>query len=488
MLRFSVRDTGIGIPADRMDRLFQSFSQVDASTARRFGGSGLGLAISKRLSELMGGRVWAESKEGVGSTFHFTIAAEKTASPEPGTVPRGVQPNLDGKQLLIVDDNAANREILVRQAESWGLRARATASPAEALAWIRRGERFDIAILDMQMPEMDGFTLAQEIRRDCSETELPLVLLTSLGRLQELRAGGMFSACLSKPARASHLYEAIVEGLLAKPAEAVAPQLIAKPGGPASEIAPLRILLVEDNPVNQSVALLLLEKLGYQADVAGNGLEALAALADDPYDVVLMDVQMPEMDGLEAARRINADWAADRRPRIVAMTANAFASDRAECLAAGMDDYISKPIRVDALAAALERCEPLGGSRQRAPASPASTLDRVAVDQLEAITGGDTDIMRELIDVFLKDSPKQLSALREAVENGDAETARRCAHTLKSTAATFGADELAKLCEQLETTTSADRLADVAPLVTAADTEFAQVSLELEQIRTGRVT
>jgi PAS domain S-box-containing protein len=477
MLRFSVRDTGIGIPADRMDRLFQSFSQVDASTARRFGGSGLGLAISKRLTELMGGRIWAESEEGVGSTFHVTITAEEAASPDTRRVPRGVQSSLDGKRVLIVDDNASNREILVRQAESWGLRAHATELPSEALVWIRRGEEFDVAILDMQMPEMDGVTLAQEIRRHRDETQLPLVLLTSLGRLQESRATGTFSACLSKPARASHLYEAILASVSHHPAGVSALDEPTEPGA-ARQASPLRILVVEDNAVNQTLALLLLKKIGHQADVAGNGVEALAALGRRDYDVILMDVQMPEMDGLEATRRINAEWPADRRPRIVAMTANALASDRDECLAAGMDDYVAKPIRLEELTAALTRCVPLGNGA--APAERA--IDASALERLEATAAGDTDFMRELIAMFLGDSPRQLSALREAVEQGDAVTAHRCAHTLKSTAATFGATELSSLCQQLEADAKAGHLEGAASRVAAAEAEFTRVAGELEAL------
>jgi PAS domain S-box-containing protein len=482
-LQFTVRDSGIGIPADRMDRLFLSFSQVDASTARRFGGSGLGLAISKRLTELMGGRIWAESLEGVGSTFHFTVAAPEAASPGGRQAPRGAQPDLAGKRVLIVDDNVTNRDILVRQAESWGLQAAATDLPSQALVWIRQGEPYDVAVLDMQMPEMDGFALASEIRRHRDERELPLVLLTSLGRLQESRSTGMFAACLSKPARASHTYEAIVTALSGEPAADGAPDAHTEPTAAAGEVSPLRVLLVEDNTVNQTLALLLLKKIGYHADVAGNGIEALAALAERTYDVVLMDVQMPEMDGLEATRRINAQWPADRRPRVIAMTANALASDRDECLAAGMDDYVAKPIRLDDLTAALSRCIPLGGISEDVSRAPA--IDSTAIDQLQAMAAGDPSFLSELIDVFLSDSPRQLSALREAVEQGDAETAHRCAHTLKSTSATFGAAGLSSLCQQLEADAKAGLLDGAPSLVAAAEDEFARVRDELGAKRNG---
>ena len=459
-LQFSVHDTGIGIPADRMDRLFQSFRQVDASTARKYGGSGLGLAISKRLSELMGGEVWVESEEGVGSTFHFTITANESPVPRSRSAPH----LLDGRRVLIVDDNASNREILTRQTESWGLLPRATGLPSEALAWIRDGATFDIGILDMQMPEMNGDVLAQEIRRLRTAVELPLVLLTSLGQLQESRASGAYAACLSKPARASHLHDAIAAVLIHESPDVAGDA--AKPQAAARETTALRILLVEDNPVNQSVALLLLQKLGRHADVAGNGLEALAALRDTSYDVVLMDVQMPEMDGLEASRRINAEWPAERRPRIVAMTANALASDREECMTAGMDDYVAKPIRVEALEAALARCGPLGEESQ----------------PVDLIAGEDPDFMRELVGVFLDDSPRQLAALREAVEHGDAATAKRCAHTLKSTSGIFGATRLVELCEQLENAVDTARPVQLAALLTAAEDEYSRLSTQLERV------
>jgi PAS domain S-box-containing protein len=359
-LQFSVRDTGIGIPPERIDRLFQSFSQVDASTTRRYGGTGLGLAISRRLSELMGGRMWVESEVGEGSTFHFTIRAEAAPVPTPVYL-QGAQPDLRGKRVLIVDDNETNRRILMLQTQAWGMVPRETASPEEALGWVRRGDALDVAILDMQMPEMDGLMLAAEIRKERDAGELPLVMLTSLGR-QEVGMGEVkWAAFLTKPVKASQLYDALV-GIFAT---AVREEPDAKrPVGSQFDAEmgkrqPLRILLAEDNAVNQKLALRLLERMGYRADLAANGLEALEALQRQRYDVVLMDVQMPEMDGLEATRRIRGEIAEGVQPQIVAMTANAMKEDREICLAAGMDDYISKPIRVEDLVGALGRCRPL---------------------------------------------------------------------------------------------------------------------------------
>jgi GAF domain-containing protein/CheY-like chemotaxis protein len=353
-LTFSVRDTGIGLSAELMNRLFQSFSQADSSTTRKYGGTGLGLAISKRLSELMGGHMWAESEgPGKGSTFFFNIqvpTAELPAARQRDFV--GVQPSLQGKRMLVVDDNATNRRVLTLQAGKWGMTSRATGSPSEALSWLEAGDAFDLAILDMHMPEMDGIALAREIRDQ--RIALPLVLFSSLGRREAGDDEHLFSAYLAKPVRQSHLFDALV-GLLAHD---TAPRTAAIPGKPQldpdqAQRHPLRILLAEDNVVNQKLALRLLQQMGYRADLASNGIEAIESVQRQTYDVILMDVQMPEMDGLEASRQINARWQPNDRPRIIAMTANAMQGDRDMCIAAGMDDYLTKPIRVERLVKAL---------------------------------------------------------------------------------------------------------------------------------------
>jgi signal transduction histidine kinase/DNA-binding response OmpR family regulator len=349
-LHFVVRDTGIGLTDAGLSKLFQKFSQADSSTTRKYGGTGLGLAISKLLAELMGGTMSAESAgPGQGSTFRFSIHAPAAALPQGSKRDFiGEQPALKGKRILVVDDNATNRRILALQTAKWGLVAQDTAHPEEALRMLQAG-RFDLAILDMHMPDMDGATLAARIREDGHA--LPLVLFSSLGRKEV--GDSAFAATLAKPLRQSALFDTLVS-LLAnhaspKEVEAAKPRLDA---GLASR-HPLRILLAEDNVVNQKLALRLLQQMGYRADVAGNGIEAIECVERQPYDVVLMDVQMPEMDGLEASRRINARWPNSGRPRIVAMTANAMQGDREACLAAGMDDYVTKPIRVEALVQAL---------------------------------------------------------------------------------------------------------------------------------------
>lgn len=368
-LHFVVRDTGIGIPPERVERLFQSFSQVDASTTRRFGGTGLGLAISRRLTELMGGKIWVESPVasspgvgGVGSAFHFTIQADVASAAAARAYQRGFQPRLAGKRALIVDDNATNRRILSLQTQAWGMAAHQTGSPGEALDWLRRGDPFDVAFLDLQMPDMDGVALAAEIRRLRSPSALPLVMLSSLGKREAQAEGGEWAAFLLKPIKASQLYD-VLAGLFGAEAQEAPTGQADKPRfeSDMGQRHPLRILLAEDNPVNQKLALRLLERMGYRADLAANGLEVLQALRRQPYDLVLMDIQMPEMDGLEASRTIGNEWPAGLRPRIVAMTANVMPEDRQECLAAGMDDFIAKPIRVDELVAALARSRPRPG-------------------------------------------------------------------------------------------------------------------------------
>jgi signal transduction histidine kinase/CheY-like chemotaxis protein/predicted hydrocarbon binding protein len=354
-LLFSIRDTGIGIPQDRRDRLFQSFSQVDSSTTRKYGGTGLGLVISQRLSELMGGAMWVESVEGTGSTFYFTIQAQATTLPR--TDKPAVAPELTGQRVLIVDDNETNRRILILQTQSWGMSPTAFANPLEALAALKRGEPYDLAILDMHMPEMDGITLSKEIRQ--TGNPLPLIMLTSLG-WRDPGETLHFSAFLTKPVKQSGLYNAIVGALSLPNAELKRQPATETPFD--AQLAgryPLRILLAEDNVVNQKLAIRILERMGYRVDIAANGLEVLAALDRQGYDLILMDVQMPEMDGLEATRLIRQKLPATRQPHIVAMTANAMQGDRETCLAAGMDDYVSKPVQIKELQAALA----LAGSR-----------------------------------------------------------------------------------------------------------------------------
>jgi len=359
-LVFSVRDTGIGIEQDRASTLFQPFSQADSSTTRKYGGTGLGLAISRRLVEMMDGSIWVESDgiPGKGSIFYFTIRAEpakvpsRMAQQEAGDF----QAILQGKRLLIVDDNATNRRILRLQTLKWGMDPRETGSPKQALRWLKAGEPFDLAILDMHMPEMDGIELAKGIRKLPNGKSLPLAMLSSLGWQESIVEEVDFVARLHKPLKPSQLFDAMVGIFSTSVAREKVQPSAEKPhfDPEMGKRHPLRILLAEDNLVNQKVALRILEQSGYRADVAANGQEVLQSIERQPYDVILMDIQMPEMDGLEATRQILTRWSKKKdRPHIIAMTANAMQSDREICLQAGMDDYVAKPIRVPELMEAL---------------------------------------------------------------------------------------------------------------------------------------
>ena len=493
-VHFAVRDTGIGIPKDRFDRLFKVFSQVDVSTTRRYGGTGLGLAISKRLSELMGGRIWAESEPGKGSTFHFTIVADEVEAFERAAAD-GEQPELAGKRVLIVDDNASNRLLLKLQTERWGMRARDTNSPAVALEWIVQGDPFDVALLDYQMPEMDGIALAREIRAVRGAHAPVLILLSSTGQsLASAHADAGFAAGLSKPLRLSHLRDRLLEtiGDQRDTSAGAVPPVARDVGSPV----PLRILLAEDNAINQKVALRLLERLGYGADVVGDGRQALARLDHAAYDVILMDVQMPEMDGLEASRAICARWPASERPRIIAMTAEAMQGDRDKCLAAGMDDYIVKPVTLDRLAAALAKCRPLAAATapEAAAAPPVekqrftagSALDRDVLDQLREDLGG-TAALREVIRSFLDQTPSVLSALRDAAARADVPSIRRAAHMIKGTSSILGARELSEQCAEIERVGQTGCIADAGSRVIAVEASYrtieAALKAEIERLR-----
>jgi signal transduction histidine kinase/DNA-binding response OmpR family regulator len=482
-IHFTVRDTGVGIPNDRFDRLFKSFSQVDASTTRRYGGTGLGLAICKRLSEQMGGRIWVESEVGKGSAFHFTILAEAV------DVPKDVRrassaPELAGRRVLIVDDNRTNRRILRIQTEKWGMLPRETESAVEALEWIRRGDPFDVALLDYQMPDLDGVALANEIRRLQSSEALAIVLLTSIGRplsFEDRDAG--FAAVLSKPLRLSQLHDRLLE-IVGRPREQPLRAASSSPIPPTPTATPLRILVAEDNPVNQMVALRLLERLGYGADVVGNGREVLERLERAAYDVVLMDVQMPVMNGLEASRAICARWPAERRPRVIAMTAEAMQGDRESCLGAGMDDYLVKPVRLEELARALgkyHRADGHGPSERAPAATPNETetaIDRLVLDQIREDLGSST--VRKVIEEFLRSSPSLIATLRDAAARGDAPAIRALAHNMKGTSATLGAVALSHGCAELEDLSGSGSVAEAAPRVAAIETLYAAARTALE--------
>jgi CheY-like chemotaxis protein len=355
-LRFAVHDSGIGIPADRMDRLFKTFSQVDASTTRQFGGTGLGLAISKRIVELMGGRIWVESTPGKGSTFCFEIEAPPSPSPEKRFV-SGRVPMFTGRRLMIVDDNAASCRVLCQQAVTWGFLPRATSSASEAVELLRRGEKVDVVLLDHDFGGTSGIVVASQLRQVRSVADLPIVYMGVAGQVRPPAPLGIAST-INKPFKPASLFDALTEALQGRGKMQVVPAEILTSG---NGDRPLSILLAEDNPVNQRVAILMLQRLGYRVDVAANGREAVDAAQRQRYDLILMDVQMPEMDGLQASREICARIPAELRPRIVAMTANASIGDRDRCLSAGMSDFMTKPVRAEDLRRALEETPIRGG-------------------------------------------------------------------------------------------------------------------------------
>ena len=351
LLQFSVQDTGIGIRPEDRDHLFQSFSQVDASTTRRYGGTGLGLAISRRLSELMGGEMWMDSEVGQGSTFHFTIQVG-LAHQQP-TLDQATVATLTGKRVLIVDDHAASRATLARLLAGAQMIVTAVDSGKAALLRLDQGEVFDLALVDQRMPEMDGLMLAAQLGQHPYATQLPIILLSSSGnRSAQVRMLDL-AAVVAKPVKQAQLFRAMKDIFMGKPA-ATSTARTSDFDNALGQRMPLRILLAEDNMVNQKVAQHTLARLDYRVDIAANGVEVLAALQRQHYDVILMDVQMPEMDGLETTRLICAQWPKDQRPYIIAMTAHAMMGDYEKCIAAGMDNYISKPIHLEKLIGALE--------------------------------------------------------------------------------------------------------------------------------------
>jgi signal transduction histidine kinase/DNA-binding response OmpR family regulator/HPt (histidine-containing phosphotransfer) domain-containing protein len=549
-LHFTVSDTGIGIPAEQMERLFQSFSQADASTTRKFGGTGLGLAISKRLAEAMGGRVWAQSEEGQGSTFHCVIYAQATSLPVTDAELAG-NVELGGKRVLIVDDNATNRKILTLQVQHWGMEPVLVESGAQALELIEDGAQFDIAVLDMNMPEMDGLMLAEAIRQRRDANELPLIMLTSSSEVAYDSRMEYFAALMTKPIKASYLLDRFMEVLTPSAFNA---RVTSKQDLGGEELDPmmaqrhpLRLLLAEDNVINQKVALCVLGRLGYRAEVVSNGAAAVAAVQSGSYDIVLMDIQMPEMDGLEATRQIRGILPVALQPRIVAMTANALQGDRDECLAAGMDDYLTKPFRPEDLVDALRKCRPLAvahrglaqpgfaqpgfaqptinikpmetpilngfeprletaASREHQnwitpsyvkneiaemevasvqPSSPeCAVLDPAGLLQLQDILGQQgPELLPSLIDSFFEDAPRLIMDAKQALQKGETVTLRRAAHTLKSNSRDFGAIALAEVARKLEAKARDGESNGVQELIERMDAEFEKVKPELVEAR-----
>ncbi len=449
-VNFDVQDTGIGIPADKMSKLFRSFSQVDSSTTRKYGGTGLGLAISKQLCDLMGGTMSVTSTVGQGSCFSFSIVAEVLPSSDSETACESYQ--LKEKRVLIVDDNATNRKILTLQTQSWGMQPTVAQSAYEALGMLSCHQNdFDAAILDMHMPEVDGLTLANEIRTKSYGKTLPLVMLTSVGK-PELDDDALqkadFQAFLNKPIKQAHLYDVLTQVLSKQPRKIQTPKLTSNKTDLDNTLAqqhPLRILVAEDNLVNQQLIQQWLGKMGYRPDLVGNGYEAIDALKRQTYDVILMDVHMPEMDGLTATTEICKRWPATERPYIIALTANAMKGDRERCLAAGMSNYISKPIHVPDLIAALNQ------AHESANPSEVPALDgSVLASTLAALGGSESEAFSNVREIFITEASTLVDQLVKAIQIGDYEQIEFNAHSLKSSSASLGGVVLQNLCQALE--------------------------------------
>jgi PAS domain S-box-containing protein len=487
-LRFEVVDMGIGIAKSDQERLFRPFAQADASTTRKYGGTGLGLAICRQLVELMGGTLGLVSAPGEGSTFWFELSLRRSENAAGRTA--GVEPRrLDGRRALVVDDNATNRKILRQQLTSWGVDIVEACDGYAALRLAgaaAASDAFDFAILDLNMPGMDGVELGDVLRSDPTTGGMLLFLLSSSGQIlnaAEARSHG-FAATLTKPVRPSELFDCLLTNLN----EGVSTEVAASASNPATHSEALgMILLVEDNKMNQLVGSKVLEKLGYEFDIANHGGEAVNAIQTRIYDAVLMDCQMPEMDGYEATAAIRRLEGATRHTPVIAMTAAAMDGDREDCLAAGMDDYITKPIRLEAVGEVLHRWVRAASPKVEVSEAPDDDSSELPLDPsqialLRSLDDGDGALLTELISQYLAQTNEGRGELARVVQVGDHGAVERAAHALRGASANIGAAGLAALCETMEQRAKADQLDDAGELVERFDAEFERVSEALNEL------
>jgi signal transduction histidine kinase/DNA-binding LytR/AlgR family response regulator len=485
-LHFAVKDSGIGIAPDRLAKLFKPFTQADVSTARKYGGTGLGLAISRRLVELMGGKMWAESIAGEGSTFHFTLNVSALADSKP-PAHTGKLPRLADLKILILDDNATTRNILFDQCRLWGMLPQAVENSGQALELLRKGNAFDLALIDLHLQGIDGLAVASEIQKIPSAAMLPMVLLTPLGKKksssEEVRV--VFAHAVHKPVKPAQLCSALERALLSPRIPARAPEP-PKAATTLAETLPLRILLVDDNAINQKVAVRILQQIGYAPEVAGNGREALDMLDQKPFDFIFMDVMMPEMDGLEATRmlrkrQLSGDHAHYQSRIIVcAMTAHAMTGDREKCIASGMDDYLAKPVRPKEVRDMLERW---GGKIMTDNAKPAPATGSespaaeppVDMERMLDLTDGNNDSLRELVEMYLKQTHKQFDQMQAAIRDGNSDSLRRVAHSGAGASATLGMTRLVPKLRELEKLGGAGNLGGAGEIYEQAAGEYLRI-------------
>ncbi len=489
-LEFAVRDTGIGIPAAKLASIFEAFEQVDTTLTRRFGGTGLGLAICRKLTELMGGRIWVESQLGTGSVFYFTARFPYSIGVD--GLQETIPVELQGVRVLVVDDNHTSRRILTEMLRSWELVPLAVARARSALEKLQEATSqpaaFELLLADISMPDMDGFTLVEQLRDDPRWADLPVILLTSAHVANELEQCERLrvSAQVAKPVKQSDLLDAITRTIGARRSRAGRPAV-----APTSvcSLPRLRILLAEDSLMNQKLALGLLEK-DHDVTVVSDGLSAVKLVEQESFEVVLMDVQMPIMDGLEATRAIRAsERATQRHVPIIAMTAHAMKGDRERCLAAGMDHYISKPIRAarlyETLAATLDA---VSAASVKAGDETAARGNGQVVDWHEALhsVNGDRRLLRDIVEAFLDESPRLLATMRRAIEKRDGKTLQRAAHTLKGSTGYFGATHASEMALQLETMGKKSDMAHAHNALADMEREMAKLTPVLVDYMRGR--